>query len=342
MTRVTLRDVAVHAGVSHQTVSNVLNDHPSIRPHTRERVLASIRALDYHPNVAAKALRESRVTILCCAFYGRSTDDIADPYYNLIQSAFIAEATASGYSITTAFLNEERPESFTALRGAFLQGRFAGTVLVGTNFTAERLTDLHRWDIPAILFDYAVPDPHFAMVTADYKGGMELLVAHLAERGLRHLTLVIPTQDKGTTARMRLDGFLEAVRARGLRYEIEDGDWMADSGEEAFRRIWARPERPEAVICGNDRMAAGALLAARTLGLSVPNDVSITGFDDFEFARYTAPSLTTVHVPHGEMARSAVRMLIARIGTSAAQEEASKEDHCFLKTPVTLVVRESA
>ena len=134
MSRTTLRDVAAQAGVSHQTVSNVLNDHPSIRPATRERVLSAIRALDYHPNAAAKALRESRVTTLSCAFYGHAADDISDPYRNLVQSAFIAEANARGYAITTAMLGEEQPEGFETLRTAFRGRSFAGVVVATGSF----------------------------------------------------------------------------------------------------------------------------------------------------------------------------------------------------------------
>jgi LacI family transcriptional regulator len=130
MSRATLKDVAAHAGVSHQTVSNVLNNHPSIRPTMRERVLHSIRALDYHPNTAAKALREARSTTLCCVFYKQPAQDIEDPYRNLIQSALMAETANYGYSLTTAFL-DDRPESFAALRRAFLQRQFGGGVVVG-------------------------------------------------------------------------------------------------------------------------------------------------------------------------------------------------------------------
>ncbi|GGR10946.1 LacI family DNA-binding transcriptional regulator [Deinococcus ruber] len=340
MTRVTLRDVALHAGVSHQTVSNVLNDHPSIRPQTRERVLRAIEALDYHPNSAAKALRESRVTTICCGFYDHSPETIADPYRNLVQSAFLAEATAQGYDMTTAFLNSDVPRGFSTLRTSFLQQRFAGVVLVGTSVTPECLDLLGQWNMPTVLFDHAEPSALFPVVTADYRSGMEHLVTRLAFRGHQRLALVIPPGDQGGSAAARREGFHAAALRHGLQTTTEPGDWSSASGETAFTRIWRRTPRPDAVLCANDRMAAGALYAARMIGVGVPADVRITGFDDFEFARYTAPSLTTLHVPLAEMARAAVRLLLTEIETARAGQPT--REPVFLKMPVTLVERESA
>lgn len=337
MTRATLRDVAAYAGVSHQTVSNVLNDHPSIRPTTRQRVMDAIRALDYHPNVAAKALRESRVTTLCCAFYGHSADEVADPYRNLVQSAFISEANAHGYNITTALLGEDRPGGFEGLRAAYMQRAFGGAVVVSTTLPPGRMRELAAWGLPTVLFDHEDPQGQLPSVTTDYAGGMAGLVAHLVARGRRDLALVIPSDDFGSSALLRREGFLAAARAHGVRARIEAGAWSYEAGEAAFRRLWAGEDRPDAVLCGNDRMGAGALSAARALGVRVPEEVAVSGFDDFEFARYTAPSLTTIHVPHEAMARLAVRRLLERLSGTAPPDE---PPGCQL--PVTLVPRESA
>ncbi|MGY2896836.1 LacI family DNA-binding transcriptional regulator [Deinococcus sp. UYEF24] len=339
MTRATLRDVAAHAGVSHQTVSNVLNGHPSIRPTTRERVMVAIRALDYHPNLAAKALRESRVTTLCCAFYGHSANDISDPYRNLIQSAFIAEAIARGYSITTAFLTASDPESFQRLRGAFLGRQFGGVVMVGPTLPPQWLTEFGRWGMPTVLFDRADDSGVVPSVTAAYADGMVRMVGHHIERGRRNLALVLPLSDASSSAILRREGFRTALKHWGIPGRMVEGDWSSESGEAAFHQLWNATDRPDAVVCGNDRMAAGALLAARALGVHVPTEVAISGFDDFEFARYTGPSLTTIHVPHGEMARLAVRTLLARLETSSPEEPV---DFASTQMPVTLVVRESA
>lgn len=333
MTRVTLRDVALKAGVSHQTVSNVLNDHPFIRPATRERVLSAIQALDYHPNQAAKALRESRVTTLCCAFFGHDAEDISDPYRNLVQSAFVAEANARGYTMTTAFVQAGQPGTLQALRQRYMQRQFGGAVIVGNTLSAAQWQVLEDWGLPTVLFDHALPGSGASAVSADYQGGMARLVSHHVQQGRQRLALIIPDRDPSSTAVARVQGFVQAAHAAGVDAQVVVGDWSYESGERALRVLWAQSQRPDAVLAGNDRMGAGALRAAHELGLRVPGELAISGFDDFEFARFTTPSLTTVQIPHGQMARRAVQHLIAGLEGRASLPE----------TPftLTLVVRES-
>jgi LacI family transcriptional regulator len=333
MTRVTLRDVALEAGVSHQTVSNVLNNHPFIRPATRERVLSAIQALDYHPNQAAKALRESRVTTLCCAFFGHDAEDISDPYRNLVQSAFVAEANARGYTMTTAFVNAGQTDSLQSLRQRYMQRQFGGAVIVGNTLDAGQWQTLDTWGLPTVLFDHALPGTAARFISADYHGGMARLVAHHVQQGRRRLALIIPDRDPSSTAVARVQGFLAAAQAQGAAAQVISGDWSYESGERALRTLWSQPQRPDAVLAGNDRMGAGALRAAHELGLRVPSELAISGFDDFEFARFTTPSLTTVQIPHGQMARQAVQHLIAGLEGRALPPPVAAQ--------LPLVVRES-
>ncbi|THF87004.1 LacI family transcriptional regulator [Deinococcus sp. KSM4-11] len=338
MTRVTLKEVATHAGVSHQTVSNVLNNHPSIRPQTRARVLSSIEALDYHPNQAAKALREARVTTLCCAFYGHDPENFTDPYRNLVQSAFIAEAQANGYSVTTEFIthgpDESTLPSLDGLRQRFMQRQFGGVVIVGTTLTPEQYQVMAAWKLPIVLFDHHHPGTSATWISADYERGMELLVDHHVTQGRTRLTLILPHDDSGSTSIGRRIGFERACARAGVEAAIVQGDWSYESGYQAMRTLWVDGQRPDAVLAGNDRMAAGAMRAAHDLALNVPDDVAVSGFDDFEFALYTTPSLTTIHIPHGDMARQAVRALLALLDGNELPES-----RVF---PLSLVVRESA
>ena len=332
--RATLKDVAAHAGVSHQTVSNVLNDHPSIRPEMRERVLHSVRALDYQPNHAAKALREARVTTVCCAFYGHRADEIADPYRNLMLAAFVAEANLHGYSVTVAFLNEDQPQSFTQLRHNYRQRLFDGAVLVGPTVPANRVEEFMGWGLGTVLLDHELPGNGVTSVSADYAGGMREMVRHHAAQGRRRLALILPEDDVGSSTFLRRQGFLEEVARLGLTGCLLPGDWSYASGERAMRQVWAGDFRPDALLGGNDRMAAGALRAAYELGLQVPRALAISGYDDFDVALYTTPWLTTIHVPHADMARASVRALLSQLG-----QQRREDPRCF---PVSLVVRESA
>lgn len=332
MTRATLKDVAAHAGVSHQTVSNVLNGHPSIRPTTRERVLSSISALDYHPNQAAKALREARVTTLCFASFGHDPDDLSDPYRNLIQAALTAEANAHGYSLVTAFLDDSEAK-LEALRQRYLQRTVGGVVIIGTQLRPAQWERITSWGLQVVLLDHLLPGAAHT-VSADYRGGMHALVAHHAARGRRDLALVLPQQDYGSTALARQEAFFEAAQQCGVRARHVDGDWSYASGERALRALHASGDLPDALLGGNDRMATGALSAAHSLGLSVPGDLAISGFDDFDFVQYLHPRLTTVRVPHAEMAREAARHLIALTSGEAPETPAPY--------PVSLIVRDSA
>ena len=329
-----MRDVAERAGVSHQTVSNVLNGHPSIRPEMRTRVLNAINALNYQPNQNAKALREARITTLCCTFFGHDAEDIHDPYRNLIQSAFVAEANASRYSMTTAFLDAGQPDRLARFQQRFLQGQFGGTVIVGTTLPAEDLNAIRALGVHTVLFDHQLDGHDAPTVGADYAGGMATMVQHHAAQGRTRLALLIPAGDPGSSAQARLRGFRQAAERLNLETQVVSCTWSFEAGREAMQALWASGARPDAVLAASDRIAAGALRAAHTLGLQVPGDVAISGFDDFEFARFTTPTLTTLHVPHGEMARQAVRHLVALVEQRPLPPSPTY--------PVPLLVRESA
>ena len=335
MSRVTLKEVAARAGVSYQTVSNVLNDSAAVREATRERVLRAVRELDYQPHFGAKSLREARSMTLSCVFFEQEPEAVADPYRNVIQSACTFEANARGYSLFAHFLVRQQPGSFDTLRQQFQQRRFDGAVVVGTNIDPESARSLKAWGLPTVLFDYAGAPLGLPTVAARYDQGMRALVDHHAARGRRRLALVLPPDPDVSTAAARAEGFWQGVRAHGLEGLTEPGDWTFSSGERAFQALWAREDQPDAVLAGNDRMAAGSLLAARRLGLRVPEDVAISGFDDFEFGLYTAPTLTTVHVPYVEMAREATLTLLDLLHTPGLEPVVTW-------LPTAVVPRESA
>jgi len=334
MARVTMKDVARKAGVSYQTVSNVLNNSPLVRPATRDRVLQAIQELDYHPNFAAKALRAARTMTVALIFVDATPHEVADPYRNLIQAAVAHEADEHGYTVLTGFLQQRDTRTLEKLREQFRQQRFDGAILAATQLSAHTARKLKEWKMPAVLFDHSDPTSGFPHVTADYAGGMRDLVQRLVQHGRRDLALIIG-HDDGSTTRDRRDAFEQATRTLGVRARVVPGDWTFASGSRAFRDLWTAEDRPDAVLAGNDRMAAGCLAAARELGARVPADVAVTGFDDFEFAWYTAPSLTTIHVPYEDMTREAFRVLLQLID----QPRGTPNRHCL---PVRVMWRESA
>ena len=205
---------------------------------------------------------------------------------------------------------------------------------MGTTLPASQLHDVQACGVQTVLFDHLVPGSATATIHADYERGMADMVAHHVAQGRTRLALLIPNGDPGSSAQARLRGFQQTTAQFGVQAEVVSSSWSYASGEAAMHALWSSGARPDAVVAASDRLAAGALRAAHDLGLRVPTDVAISGFDDFEFSQYTHPRLTTLHVPHGEMARQAVRHLVALV----EQKEVPTSD----AFPVSLVVRESA
>ena len=333
MARATLKEVAARAGVSHQTVSNVLNG-VSVRPETRDRVRVAMRELNYQPNFAAKALRAAKSMTVTLAFFEHDSEEIGDPYRNLIQSAVMYEATKLGYSLLSTSIHRTGPATLVTLQETYLQRRTDGAILVGVPNDATLLQQIRNAKLPVVLYDYAGPPAGFPTIVAQYAEGIRQVVDHLTGLGKQHLALVIPPDDI-TTRVEREYSFLAATQGRGLETTIYRGDWTYASGERAFHHLWTRDRKPDAILAGNDRMAVGLLAAARRLGVRVPQDVTVTGFDDFEFSRYTVPSLTTVHVPYAHMAREALRQLLQSLSGTSAEPD-------MQRFPVHFIRRESA
>jgi LacI family transcriptional regulator len=308
--QVTLKHVAARAGVSHQTVSNVLNGI-NVKSDTLRRVKAAMRELDYHPNFAAKALREAKAKTVTLAFFEQASEAVRDPYRNLVQAAVTHGTIQHGYSLLSTFVYSSGKNTLESLSNLHKQKRSDGTLLVGLFNDPDLLEELKSLSIPVVLFDYCGQPTGFPTVTAQYAEGIAEVVAYLVGLGKRNLAL-ISASDQFTTRIERDESFWRSVHASGVRGEIYRGDWSYASGEAVFRQLWAQDNRPDAILA-NDSMAIGCLAVARELGVRIPEDVLVTGFDDFDVSRYVTPPLTTVHVPFAEMAQEALRQLIDHI-----------------------------
>jgi len=329
---VTLKEVAVRAGVSHQTVSNVLNG-VSVKPETLRRVRAAMRELDYHPNFAAKALRAARSMTVTLAFFEQSSEEVADPYRNLVQAAVTHGTIQHGYSLLSTFVYRSGGNTLDTLQQLYKQKRSDGTLLVGMLNDPVLVEQLEQAGMPLVLFDYCGPATRFSTVTAQYAEGIRQLVDLVVGLGRRRLAL-ISADDEFTSRIERDQSFMAATKAYGLEGVIYRGDWSYASGERVFRQMWASGNRPDAILA-NDSMAIGCMAVARELGVRIPQDLLITGFDDFEVSRYVTPALTTVHVPFAQMAQEALNQLIYRI-------ENPQSEPTYQRFPVTFVRRQSA
>ncbi|GAA3034566.1 DNA-binding LacI/PurR family transcriptional regulator [Microbacterium dextranolyticum] len=281
-----IRDVARAAGVSHQTVSRVLNDHPSIRPETRDRVRAAMADLSYSRNWAARALVTSRtrtIGILVAA---------SRQYGPASAVAGIGEAArARGYWVSTATLESSDPASITAALSHLLAQSIEGLVVIAPQARVLRVLTEQAISVPYITLHSTDVQPA-QVVVVDQSGGARLATRHLLERGHRMIYHLAGPQD-WIEAESRMHGFLEEMRAWDAPTTAPIlGDWTARSGYEIGRRLVRR--ELTAVFSANDQMALGLLHAIREAGLECPRDISIVGFDDTPEAAHFWPPLTTV------------------------------------------------
>ena len=298
-------DVARLAGVSHQTVSRVLNDHPNVSPQTRAGVLAAIRDLGYRPNAAARTLVTGRTHVLGVISFDSTLYGPSSMLYGLERAAH------PDYSVAIASLTAFDRHSLHETVERFLGQAVEGIIVIAPHTSAvEALTGLAA-DMPLVAVKCGTHAP-LPSVAIDNVAGAARATQHLLDLG--HETVHhLGGPDSWMDAQERIDGWRETLRAAGAQVpELACGDWSARSGYEIGHRLAAMPE-VTAVLCGNDQMALGLLRALAERGRQVPGDVSVVGFDDIPEAAYFPPPLTTVRQDFGELGRRALHLLMNRI-----------------------------
>lgn len=305
--KTTLHDVAEHVGVSYQTVSRVVNDHPNVASATRAKVARAIDELGYVPNRAAKSLVTRRSHTVGIVSYGST-------YYGPSQMVAKVEGAlrAKGYDLLLATVEDLSLEALRRNLARLQARRVDGMVLVapikGAHLEAvERVADL-----PHVVVDVPLGSP-LPSVVIDQRYGSRLATEHLIELGHEAICTVRgPLGWSG--ADFRHEGWTNALERAELPLGPSvEGDWSARSGHAATRRLLAENARFTALVAGNDQMALGAIAALREAGRSVPGDVSVVGFDDIPEAAYFAPPLTTVRQDFTELGNRAAAFLVERM-----------------------------
>ena len=300
-----MADVARQAGVSHQTVSRVLNGHPNVSPETRASVLAAIRALGYRPNAAARTLVTGRTNVLGVISLDSTLYGSAAKLYG------IERAAQPTYSVAIAHLAGFDRTSLTETVERFLSQAVDGIIAIATETAAvEALAELTA-GIPLVAVGCGTRAP-LASVVIDNVSGAAQAARHLLDLG--HQTVHhIGGPRSWPDAQERVEGWRQALRAAGAPEPgLLRGDWSARSGYELGHRLATMPE-VTAVQCGNDQMALGLLRALAEHGRHVPDDVSVVGFDDFPEAAFFQPPLTTVRQNFVELGRRALHLLLDHI-----------------------------
>jgi LacI family transcriptional regulator, galactose operon repressor len=332
MKRPTIRDVAALAGVSHQTVSRVLNDQESVIRATRERVLAAIRELGYVPNPSARSLSSNRLHTL-----GVVTTDISDYFFSQAIAGAEAEARRRGLFLIIGSVEEEAQGDERAYLRLMLERRVEGLIVAGpTHLESDWLLHplAHRLPIVAIASELGVPE--VSVVDVDNQRGGRDATTHLVEHGHRTVaTITGPLEWR--SARERLDGYREALRATGLAEDpalVEHcSDWSLESGREAARRLLDSGRPFTALFAQSDLYALGAISELRSRGLDVPADVSVVGYDDIPVARYLDPPLTTMSQPMRDVGALAVRLVVEHLAKDGGGPHEEQGRH-LLRAPL--------
>jgi len=314
-----MRDVAGGAGVSLQTVSNYVNGRFNLMSaETRERVGRELDRLGYWPNAAARSLRAKRTMTLGFLVLDEGARFLADPMTDLIIAGIGDVARDNGYSLLIQAARPD-PDDADRLFSPLLEDRVDGACLFLSGAPSVRRRTIRRVDelgFCCVVFEQAPAGVPVDSVTADNRAGARELTEHLLASGHRRIAF-ISTRQPWPMVEERLRGYREALSAAGVsapELEVTDGVWDPMNGAQMAERLLELHDPPTAIMCGNDQLALGALRAARIRGLRVPDDVAVTGFNDFEFAQFADPPLTTVRVPGYELGRLGAERLIARLG----------------------------
>ncbi len=329
-TPVTLLDVARAAGVSTATVSRCLNGDGIVRPATRERVLRAVADLDYAPNFAGRALVRRRSDTI-----GAVVPTIDNAIFARAIGAMQERLRAAGVILLLASSNYDPAREAEQVRALVARGA-DGVMLIGTARPSAIYGLLRARGVPYVLaWSWRGATSEHVRVGFDNGVAAGVLARHLIGLGHRRFGVIAGIGRDNDRARDRLDAYRTAIGAAGLDLPeamVEERPYDLAEGGAALRALMARAPRPTAVLCGNDVLAAGALFAAEAMGVRVPDDLSIAGFDDIDLAAATRPRLTTIHVPHRRIGALAADALLAlRRGESATSR----------KLDVELVVRES-
>ncbi len=297
-TKVTIHDVARRAGVSHTTVSWALNDDPRITTETKRRVAEAARALDYRPNLSARSLVSGKVPAIAvvAAFFSSAFEmEIMRGFEERLE---LSGADFAFNQYTTRGIPGKKDEVFRSLRSR-------ASAVIALNLVPDRETiDGYAADgIALILVEESRPG--IACVASDNRLGGRLAVEHLVARGRKRIGIVsgrMEGPDEGSSAAERIAGYREALRDAGLasdpRRFAEIGRYYPEEGRGAFRAIMEAAPDTDAVFCSaGDMVALGALAEARRLGVRIPQDVSLVGYDDVDAAALVSPALTTLRQP---------------------------------------------
>lgn len=308
MPRVSIKDIAREADVSHSTVSRALGDSPLVSAETRERIRRLASEMGYSPDALARSLVVGRTLTI-----GVVVTAITDPFIAEFVQRIENQAQDLGYSVILASSSSE-PEREIAAVEMLHSKRVDAVIVISSRIGGMYGELLDRLGVPVVLVNSHSEQtgPYTFSVSMDNRHGGSLATQHLIELGHRRIAYIAGPADHSDDLE-RMAGYRDVLRTARLSYDgslVVRGNGTATGGETAFRALLSLQHRPSAVFCYNDITAIGVLSAARREGMAVPEELAVVGFDDVALASYVSPSLTTVAQPLERMGRQAWQMVL--------------------------------
>jgi LacI family transcriptional regulator len=326
-----IREVALRARVSPATVSRVLNGSTTVDTRLAARVRQAILEIGYLPNSQARALGSGRSRVL-----GLLISEITNPFYPELVQSFEVLAEKNDYEVVLGSVIHSDQHVHRVVR-RLIQRRVEGVAVMTFRAETDYLKELLSHKIPLVSIDEAVGGARCLVLDVDYRAGIDQAVQHLALLGHRRIAF-IGGQMQHLTNRLRQNEFFAAVRRIGLRENDTpgfEGDHTFESGAEAARHFLSLRQRPTAILSSNDLMAVGVMSVLRERGVSIPQEMSVVGFDDIHLAEFANPPLSSVRMSREALAGAAFEGLMRLTRQSPSPEDST------ITIRTQLVVRQS-
>lgn len=335
MKRVSIKDVAKEAGVSASTVSYVLNQKATetISPETTQRVMQAVERLNYVPNLNARSLSSHKTNLIGVVIPQTEPGKafmFANPFYGELLSAIEYTARKNGYHLLLS-----GPQSNQSYTNIARNRNVDGIIIVGS-YPSKQLQELHQLSVPVVLIDTYVKDPVFHTIGNDDRLGGEIATSYLIENGHRRIAFVSGDVSEQGVMQKRFQGYQDALKKAGIPINkdyLYPGNVAFDYAEEVAKEMQRRGSHETAAFAAADILGVGLIKGLHRLGVRIPEDISVVGFDDLDLAQISVPSLTTIGQDISEKGKAAVQIIMDAIGGQPEKQENIM--------PIHLVVRDS-
>ncbi|WP_242835895.1 LacI family DNA-binding transcriptional regulator [Butyrivibrio sp. FCS014] len=307
---VSLKDISKACGVSIATVSKALNDHSDISKETKERIRAVADELGYHPNAAAQALKTNRSNNIGVLFVDEANSGLTHDYFSHVLDSFKKKAEQEGFDITFINADKTRTNNMSYLSHAIYRG-FDGVVIACVEFADSEVTELINSNIPVVTIDHSFYN-RISIVSDNIKGIRDL-VTYIYEQGHRKIAYIHGSEDTAVT-QSRLSSFYKTLQELDVNipdeYVVSAPYRNIEKSLEVTNKLLDLPDPPTCILYPDDFAAFGGYNAIRMRGMTVPNDVSVAGYDGIEIARRISPVMTTIVQDTDKIGRTAATKLI--------------------------------